>query len=56
MKAGVCSRGSPMPKSMIGTPLRRSRARASASRTNGYVFEPGQDGGEPHAANASSTR
>src|SRR5262245_22626929 len=37
MKAGVGSRGSPMPKSISSSPDSTIRRRASSSRTNGYV-------------------
>src|SRR5688572_12482716 len=44
MNAGVSSRGSPMPKSMISTPAARSRTRACSSRTKGYVASPSRTG------------
>ena len=55
MNAGVSSRGSPMPKSMTSTPAAAAARVASLRRTNGYVPRPGEHGGEPHVANASST-
>ena len=57
MNAGVSSRGSPIPKSMISTPAARSRARACSSRTNGYVPSPASTGERRtrHVPKASST-
>src|SRR3712207_488603 len=44
MKAGVSSRGSPMPKSMSGTPSAALRRLASVRRTKGYVVRPASVG------------
>ena len=44
MNAGVCSRGSPTPKSITSIPRARASARHSSRRANGYCASPARIG------------
>ena len=55
MKAGVSSRGSPIPKSMTSTPRASAARRASRQADERIGPHPGQDRAQAHAKRSSTS-